>query len=433
MAVEVKTRPELPQGVGRFNRSWWVFMAVMLLIAGIGVLAWVREVSAGMASTGLRDIGTMGGATWGLYVSMVVYFIGVSFAGITLAAFIRVFRLRQLQPVARLAEVITVVALILGAIAIIVDLGQPLRGVVNLFRYARPQSPFFGTFTLVIAGYLFASVVYLYLGGRRDAALMAKYPSGLRWYHRAWAAGYQDTPAEIERHRQTSFWLALAIIPLLIAAASTTGFVFGLQVGRPGWYGTLQAPAFLTLAGVSGIGHVVVLAAIMRQVLGSTHRLSTEVFSWLGKALMVLLSIYLYFMVVELLTLLYATADVEKRLSDALLTGEYAWMFWGSVALLVLPLILLIRQALTRRWSIGALVVISALVNIAAIGKRYLIVVPSQTHGTLLPYETGSYNPTLIEYAVVAGLFALGALLIGLFVKTFPALPVSEEEVRTHA
>ncbi len=204
-------------------------------------------------------------------------------------------------------------------------------------------------------------------------------------------------------------------------------------MGRPGWYGTLQAPAFVALAGVSGVGHVIVLVAIMRRLLGAQERIPMRIFSWLGKFLMGLLAVYLYFMVVELLTLLYATPEVEKRLSEALLTGTYAWLYWSSVALLALPLVAVAWMALRRNWSIGWLVAAGVLVNLAAIGKRYLIVVPSQTHGSLLPYEIGSYSPSWVEYGVVAGLFALGALLIGLFVKVFPALPLTEEEVMSDA
>ncbi|MDH3731652.1 MAG: polysulfide reductase NrfD [Acidimicrobiia bacterium] len=434
MATDVRSKEQLPQGVGRFSAGWKVFIALAFVVFAFGVFAYTRELSNGMVETGMRDVGTMGGATWGIYIAMVVYFIGVSFAGITVAALIRILRLEKLRSIARMAELLTVVSLILGALAIIVDLGQPVRGVINLFRYARPQSPFFGTFSLVIAGYLFASLVYLYLGGRRDAAVMAKYPGRLQWFHRWWAAGYEDTEEERERHHKSSFWMALAIVPLLIIAHSTLGFVFGLQVGRPGWYGTLQAPAFVALAGVSGIGHIVILSAIIRRVLRAEARITEAVFAWLGKILLLFLAVYVYFMSVELFTLLYATPEVEKRLSDALISGEYAWIYWGSVAVLVIPMAVLAWQALNRRWNVGLLVASGVLVNLGAIGKRYLIVVPSQTHGTLLPYEVGSYSPSWVEYGVVAGLFALGALLIGLFIKAFPVLPIDEgEEVMSRA
>ncbi len=418
----------LPRGVGRLTRGWIVFVVAMVAISALGWFAYVREYTEGMTVTGMRNVGTMGGATWGLYITFVVYFVGVSFAGITIAAVIRLFNLQTLRPLARMAEVLTVVSLVLGAIAIVADLGQPLRGIVNLFRYARPQSPFFGTFTMVIAGYLFASLVYLWLTSRRDASLLAERPSRLRWLHRFVAAGYTDTPVERERHSKATFWLAVSILPMLVVAHSTLGFVFGLQVGRPGWYSALMAPAFVVLAGVSGTGLLIVLAAIVRKTMAKDVGLTTEVFAWLGRFMMFLLMIYVYFMVTELLTATYAGSARELQVTREMLWGEYSWIFWTSVALLVVPLIGLGFQAIARTWNIPWLVVAGIAVNLGAIGKRYLIAVPSQTHGQLLPYVDGSYAPSWIEYAVVASLTAFGALVIGVFMKVLPIVEIDGEE-----
>jgi molybdopterin-containing oxidoreductase family membrane subunit len=486
---------QLPYGVGRFSIRLYLLLATLLVLVGWGIFAYSREFVEGLVVTGLRDIGTMGGATWGLYITFVVYFVGVSFAGITMAALIRLFRLDHLRPVSRMAEVLTVVALILAAFSILLDLGQPLRGIVNLFRYARPQSPFFGTFTLVVSGYLFASLIYLYLDGRRDAAVLAQQGGPLQGFYRLWAAGYRDTPAERARHERVSFWLAIAIVPLLVTAHSTLGFVFGIQSGRPGWFSTLQAPGFVVMAGVSGIGLLLVIAAIMRVALDEREQLHEGIFHWLGTLLLILILAYLYFMVVELLTTTYAGHHHEVRISLSLLTGQFAWLFWSSVASLVLAVVALLVRFLpselrTRvpdispRWALvpGGIVLIAGglvtaqgiglsalfsaptqrllawlavaaavlsfllllpylnrnpvaaaatagiLVNVAAIGKRLLIVVPSQTHGTLLPYGEGSYTPTWVEVSVVIGLFALGTLMYVLFFKVFPVMEVHAGE-----
>lgn len=290
MSIRVQ---RLPYGVGRFSAGFWLFILVLLSVVGWGIYAYSRQLVEGLVVTGLRDIGTMGGAAWGLYIAFDVYFVGVSFAGITMAALIRLLRLEELRPVSRMAELLTIVALILAAFSVLPDLGQPVRGIVNLLRYARPQSPFFGTFTLVISGYLFASLVYFYLDGRRDAALLARIPSPLQGFYRLWAAGYRDTPAERERHHRTAFWLAIAIVPLLVTAHSTLGFVFGIQSGRPGWFSTLQAPAFVVMAGVSGIGLLLVIAAVFRHVLGERERLHEGIFRWLGGLLALLVLVYL--------------------------------------------------------------------------------------------------------------------------------------------
>ncbi len=213
--------------------------------------------------------------------------------------------------------------------------------------------------------------------------------------------------------------------------------------------------------------------------------------------LLILIIVYLYFMTVEWLTTTYAARHHEAKVSAALLSGTYAWMFWGAVAALVLAcgalllpnlpapanvrlpayrpryaqvtgaaavaiFVVLLTQVIpvTRQvglaptstltrwlpWVLSVLLVLFAisilplvrrniiastvlsgvLVNVAAISKRYLIAVPSQTHGTLLPYPTASYSPTWVEYSIILGLFALGILLYVLFIKVFPIMEVTE-------
>ncbi len=132
--MTTKNKEPLPMGVGRVTTGWLVFVVLALVGVIIGIVGFVVEHNQGMVATGMRDLGTGQGATWGMYISLVVYFVGVSFAGITVAALIRLFDIEKLRGVARMAELLSVVALILGALAIIVDLGQVWRGLVNLFR-----------------------------------------------------------------------------------------------------------------------------------------------------------------------------------------------------------------------------------------------------------------------------------------------------------
>ncbi len=423
MAVQTQ---KLPYGIGRISGGWLLALLVALVFTVFGGYAYAQQLIYGEVVTGMRDIGTMAGAPWGLYIAFVVYFEGVSFAGIAVAALIRLLDLDHLKPIARMAQVMTVIALILGGLGVIADVGKPGRAFINLLKYARPGSPFFGTLTIAILGFLFGALVYLYLDGRRDAALLAKVPGKFQGFYRWWAAGYQDTPEARERHERASFWLALAIIPLLVVAHSTLGFVFGLQVGRPGWFGTLQAPGFLAMAGVSGLGHLIVLAAILRKVYGLEEQIDIAVFRWLSNLLLIFTAVYVYFMVVEWLTSVYSANTAEAQLLNALLRGEYAWIFWLSVVSLLIPLVLLIGQFATGKYRIGWLVFSGVLVNVAAIGKRFLVVVPSQTHGSLMPYVIGSYSPTWVEIGVVLGLMGLGALLFMLFAKVFPIMEVEE-------
>jgi len=438
VATDTKAQTSLPQGVGRFTSGWILFTVISLAVMIGGILAYGYQSSEGMIVTGMRDTGSQGGATWGLYVVMAEFFIGVSLAGIVLVAFAKVFDIGALRPISRLAVLLTTCSLIVGLLAVVLDLGDPIQGIVNMFLYVRPQSPFFGTFTLVAFGVLLSSFVYFFLDGRRDAAYLAGFDSKLRWYHRLWASGYGNTEAEIGRHRRTMFWLSIFIVPLVVIALSTEGLVFGVQVGRPGWFGSLQGPDFIVLAAASGLANLIILTYIVQRVLKDGSALiGPMVYKWLGGLLLAATAAALYFQIVELFTLLYATPGSERLLADALLRGPYAWIFWLGMALLVVGLAVLIFQAARREWNAAILVVASVAISTAAVAERYLTVIPSQTHGMLLPYEPGSYFPTWVEFAVVAGLFALGALLIGLFMKVFPIVPLdgtrTEREVLTDA
>jgi molybdopterin-containing oxidoreductase family membrane subunit len=405
---------EQPYSIGRIRGGWTILIIILLVLAGIGLFAYFYQLAEGEVVTGLRNLGTMAGVTWGQYVIFYIYFMGLSFAGISLAVAVRLFNLEPLQPISRMAQTLTVTSIIIAALAVLADLGQPGRGL------------FFGTFALVVSGYFFASVVYLYLDARRCAALMAQKPVRLQGFYRLWAAGYQDTVAERQRHEKVTFWLAVGILPLLLVATSTLGFVFGLQSSRPGWFSALQAPGFVILASLSGIGMIVIIAAILRKALDLQDYLKTETFRWLSNILLVLSGVYLYFMVVEWLSASYSAHVNEVQLAQALVAGDYAWLFWGTVALLVIVFALSLGQYLRHDYRLPLIVLSGVLVNLAALGKRYLIVVPSQTHGALLPYGVGFYNPTWVEYAIVVGLFALGALMYALFVKLFPIVEMPE-------
>ena len=416
----------IPYRVGKTGWAWWVLVLALLAVIGIGVVGYLTQFLVGDYTTGLRDIGTGGGAAWGLYIIFLEYFIGVGFAGATLAAIIRIFNLKKLQPISRIGVVLTVICLPLGGLSIMADLGQPERGLVNVIQFVSPHSPFFGDFTLVIAGSLIASVLFLYLTGRADAAIMARQPGRLQWFYKLWAWGFRGTPGEASRHSAVLRWLGLAIIPLLIVAQSTLGSVFGIQGGRPGWYGAIQAPLTLAIAAVSGLGFLIVVAGILRKALNLKQQLEPGIFRWLGNLLWLLVSGYLFLTVLELLAANYAGPSQDAAVAGQLLTGAYAPVFWGGTGLMVAAFLMLFAQFAFNRYSIGWTVLAGVLVNFAAVAKRFFTVVPSQSYGTALPYVHGYYWPTWVEYSVVLGVFALGVLIYAIFVKIFPITEVAD-------
>lgn len=114
--------------------------------------------------------------------------------------------------------------------------------------------------------------------------------------------------------------------------------------------------------------------------------------------------------------------EAERHTAHAITLGRYAPLFWITVACLALTVAIGFAQFALRRVSVAWLVVAGLLVNVAAILKRLLLVVPSQTEGMLLACERGSYVPTSVELRVALGLFALSALIHVVFAKFLPVL-----------
>ncbi len=96
---------KLPYGVGDFTRGWVILAIALVALIALGIYAYSIQLTEGEIVTGLRNLGTMGGATWGLYISFLIYFIGLSFTGISIAAMIRLLGLEKIKPIARMAEV----------------------------------------------------------------------------------------------------------------------------------------------------------------------------------------------------------------------------------------------------------------------------------------------------------------------------------------
>lgn len=409
----------------RPNWMWLLGVALSTVAIGIGLYCYYDHVEHGLIVSAMRSPGE-GGAAWGLAIVFYMYFVGLSFASFLIVGLTRLLHLEMLRPIIRVCELLCLFALAAGAAGVMTDLGRPFDALIKLPRYANPRSPFFGTFTLVDFSYLFATFVYLFLSSRDEAAKLAEQPGKLRLLYKVWGSGYRDVAAHRIRHRIVTRWLVLTLLPVLVLAYSTFGFIFGTQSGRPGWYSALQAPAVVVLAGVSGIGGIILVSAGVRRMLRLYDRIPDETFRWLGNFQWVLSSVYSYFMIVEVMTSLYEGPEADRTMMHAIIAGPFAPFFWITVVSLlgsfVIPFVLYLRRKTSVRW----IVIAAGLANIAGILKRYLLVLPSQTHGALTPTgPSRMYVPTLAEYGILLGLFGIVAFGVLVFVVIFP--PIAEE------
>lgn len=417
---------QLPFGMGRVGKAWVTIAVVLLMIIGLGAYAYSRQIFEGESATGLGDLGTRGGAPWGLYIAFELWIVGAGFGAMILIGAAHLLGIEPIMRFTRALGVLALAGIFVGGWSIIADVGQPLRAIVNILRYARPMSPFFGTFTIGVVLAFAVLIVFLFLDSRPDAAKLAKTKTRWNGLLRLAAAGYTDTPAERKRRQQVSRALGAVLIIVGVVAASTSGFVFGVQQGRPGWVSALQAPGSVVLAGVAGTALAVLIATVVRSSLAEGKRIDGRSFAWLNGLLLAFTGVATYFVLVEVISSGYVARQDAKAVTDAIITGRYAWLFWLSNGLFMVTVVGTAWQLARRRYNTGFTVGLAVLAGFAALGKRYLLVVPPLTHGRLLPYSEGSYTPNWVEYLVVIGLVAVAIGFFMVFMKLFPILALEQ-------
>ncbi len=425
MDMEVgKTEEKLLRPMMRTEKTFYVFLGALSVLIAWSFYAWYTQLGQGLAVTGMRDIGV--GPPWGLYIANFIFFIGLAHGGIAISAAVRIAGLETYRPITRIAELLTPISLMMAAISVLFDLGRPDR-IFNIIRYYVErigQSPLAWDWTVIIIYFAF-STIYLFLLMRRDLAFCAEKFPRWRWLYRLLLVAY--TPEEKEKVNRLAWWMALCIPTLLVMlSGGVIAWLLGLMIGRPGWYGAFMGPYFVTAAIASAVAAVIVLAAILRRLFKWEEIIKPEVFKGLGNFLAATMFIYLYFVFAEHITMQYAgpLSTPELSVSNALLTGEFSWLFWSMLIIFfVAPSLSIFAQVAVRKFSLTATTVAALAILVGLWIKRFLIVVPPLTR-SLLPYPVGTYTPTWVEWSLVAGTFAMAALIYTLFIKIFPVMEV---------
>jgi molybdopterin-containing oxidoreductase family membrane subunit len=399
---------------------------VGLLSAGTAYWLWTF---AHLLTDGHRLLGTDSyGAVWGVTVANVVHLIGISHVGIAVSATVRILRIESYRNFARIAEVMTLVAMGAAVLNIAIDVGRPDRFITHTLLYGRWQAPMVWSMT-VITVYLLLSSVYLYLALRRDLSILGRAGTKLRRLYFFLALRYRDTAETRRRHEQTLRWLAVLLVPIMVSVHSVYGLIFGLLPAKPGWFSPLQAPYFVLGAIVSGFSALVIVAFTLRRAYGWQDQLPERAFKVSGAFLAFVVFLYLYFQLSEHLTAQYATLPGERAVSQALLTGKYATPFWlTTIVGLVAPFLVLAVQSIRGSLTVGLTVSAAVLIHLATWVKRLLLVVPAQYEPHLPPPRPLiDYVPTGTELVLTFGTYAIAAAAFLLALRVVPMVELTQD------
>jgi Ni/Fe-hydrogenase subunit HybB-like protein len=419
---EVALRPILRPG-----EFFWLAVAGLSVLILWGAVSYLYQLKNGLAVTGLSQQ-----VSWGFYITDMVFFIGVSYGGAMTSAILRLTNAPWRAPLSRMAETMAVMALMVGGVFPIIDLGRPDR-VIYLFRYGQVGSPVLWD-VVAITTYMFAGIVFLYLPMIPDIAvcrdrLGPRASSLQRTLYTRLALGWQGMPGQRHLLEWGTTVVAIIIIPLAVSVHSVLAWLFGVT-SRPGWDSSIFAPYFVVGAMFSGVATVILVVAAFRKAYHLEEYIEKKHFVYLSYILLALALGYAYFMFSEYLTEGYKMHKPGGALLELLLTGKLAPFFWlFSIGGLILP-ILLISIPNTR--TIPGITLASLAVVLGMWLKRFLIVVPGLAEPQM-PANVTIYWPSLVEIGITAAAAAAIPLLMMLFFRVFPIISIYEVEEAAEA
>ncbi len=410
-----------PVGITQGFVVWMGFLGVSLLGC---IYAYYIQFDKGLIVTGLRDY-----ISWGMYIANFVFFVATSLVGMLISSILGLIGFKWVKPIARIAEIIAVAFAAIAGLVIVSDMGRPER-LPYVFMYGRIQSPIIWDVT-VVTTYMVISALLYFLPLIPDLAIskgrIGHTPKWLQSTYEILSVNWQHTPQQYKILLKAMRILLILIIPTAFAIHTVTSWLFAVTL-RPGWDSTIFGPYFLTGAFVAGSAAVVIVMYFVRTNYKLEKYLTHHHFDMMGKLLVLVSIIYLYFNINEYLLPAFKMKTAEAVHIHDLFVGEYAFMFWCVQLLgLIIPIILLLFKVFRKPFS---MLVISIFVLVAAWFKRYLIVVPTQDHPFLpkqfVPDAWMVYHPTVIETAITVGTLLLVIIIITILVKLFPVIPIWE-------
>jgi len=408
-----------PKKFGKRDTIWTISLIVIILI---GLVAYIDQLITGQEVTNMRDY-----ALWGIYISNFVFFVATSFVGTVTVAILRLTNNSWRTPLVRIAEIISVAAIIMAGITIMIDMARPDR-LLNLFIYARLQSPITWD-VVIIPTYIVISLLLLYFPLIPDFAILKthfkkKEPKLSKFYGKL-ALNWTGSKAQKLLQEKSIRIIAIMIIPVGLLLQTIDAWLFSTTY-RIGWDSTNFAPYFISGAFVAGVGALVTLIYIIRKAKRLENYITDYHFDKLGKLLTLACLIYLYFNINEYVIPLFTAKKGELVHLETLFTGSYSILFWAVTIIgLIVPIIVLLFK---KGRKPNTMFVIGLMVVIGSWWKRFVIVTPTLLHPFLpiqgVPESWRHYFPSLHEWLITFATLAMAFLIITVCVRYLPVIPI---------
>lgn len=397
------------------------FVAAVCLYA----LPWAYQIYVGQGVTGLNvpDV-------WGIYLVNFVFWVGVAHAGTLISAMLYITHTPWRRAIARCAETMTLLALIIVTFFIFIHMGRPWNFYWT-FPYPNQrtlwtnfESPImFDVFA--IGTYFTSSLVFFYFGMIPDFASLSQHATGWRkTFYKTLALGWCGTDREWHLQGRASMFFASFIMPLVVSVHSIVSWDFALSI-VPGYAQTVFAPYFVTGALLSGFAGVIIVISLLRWSFPVVKKYILMMhYDKVGIFIIVLSLLWSYLTSMEILTGIYANSTLEiEHLKYKLWISPYFYLFAFMIFCnTLLPLALISRKV---RKSDGWMFLICIFLIIGMWLERYLII-PNALSRKFLPWMWHDYIPSWVEISITFGAVMVFITLFMIIIKIVPVISVFE-------
>lgn len=424
MQADKKLLKDLTPELESTGSGWYITFAIFLGLFIVGIYGLVQQIDKGHIVTGMRD-----NVVWGFYIVNFIFFMGLSYSGALISGVLHLFHTGWRKPIIRMAELITVISLVIGPFFIFFCIGR-LDRLYFLFTHPRIQSPITWD-VIAISTDLIGCFIYLYLSFIEDFAILRDYDelNVAPWKKKLYkilSLGYDGSPKQAKLLANARTIMATMIIAIAIIVYSVLAWIFGVTL-QPGWHSTIFGPYFVIAAVFSGTGLLIILMWIFRKVYHLEEYITQRHFINVGVLLTVIAAFYGYFTFSDYLTKWYGSIKMDSILIDKLFSEYYSLFIFANYIGILLPGIII---AFPRFRTIPNITVAAIIALLALWVNRYIIVIPTLETPFLPIQDTRAewikYSPTWIEWSLTFAGVSIFVMLFMLISKIAPIISISE-------
>ena len=309
----------------------WVFgfLIGFALLNGLMIaLGWLLLNGVGIWGTNI-PVG------WAFPIVNFVWWIGIGHAGTLISAILMLFKQQWRMSISRIAEAMTIFAVMCAAIFPVFHTGRPWLAAYWLFPYPNtmglwPQfrSPLIWD-VFAVSTYATVSVVFWYVGLIPDLATMRDRAVSKvkRVVFGILCLGWRGASRHWHRYEVASLILAGLSTPLVLSVHTVVSFDFAVSV-IPGWHATIFPPYFVAGAIYSGFAMVLTLAIPIRAAYHLEDLITMRHIDNMAKVMLATGLIVGYGYTMEAFFAWYSGSPHERFMMWNRMFGPYGWSYW---------------------------------------------------------------------------------------------------------